>query len=408
MTATASKVTKYRRNPSSNYGVQVEPIPGINLTAQQMTVAHACDRRYHQFTYNCTAVNYTGSVVGSPKSITVVKSTSGAGGTAYITVNAFNVPTTATIVTGGTGYVTGDVVMVTDATGYGQQWTVTAASGAITALTLIANTAAPTPINPVLLINTIQITVGTTVVLQTDASMELFRAYFNYGADATPKIDYGQLPIYFTEPWRNLTDGRSTSWDMAGQASFSTKFLLNQGYQQVSIQGVLVYDYIRNTVAGEIDQVTYQSYVSSGNFPAPSLKIIKRQLVTPQLNANQTIIQPQLIPTGWPILRMHFFVPNQNSIEQILLVADTQVIQQGNIGSQANGAVPDQLFELLVERGFNVGLSSDGLFNDYSYVADYDQRTQNKLKVTNLKLQLESAVAQNMTILLESLETTYS
>ena len=75
---------------------------------------------------------------------------------------------------------------------------------------------------------------------------------------------------------------------------------------------------------------------------------------------------------------------------------------------KANGAVPDQLFELLVERGFNVGLSSDGLFNDYSYVADYDQRTQNKLKVTNLKLQLESAVAQNMTILLESLETTYS
>jgi hypothetical protein len=393
---TATKTKRFLRNPNANYGIQLEPIPGINLSASQMTVSHSCDRRYHQFNYQTVAVNYTG---GAAEAISAVTG-AGTGGTATITVNGFQVPVSAAVNTGGSGYVTGDIVTVADATGAGQLFTATAASGAITALAPIANSATPTPIDPRLVINVIQVTVGTTIVLQTNAAMEIFRALFN-----KQLISYGQLPIYFTEPWRNLTDGRSTSWDMAGQTIFNTKFLLNQGYVGVAITGVLVYDYIRNTVAGEIDQVTYQAYLASGTFPAPMLKIIKRQLLTPTLNGGQTIIQPQLIPTGWPILRMHFFPANSGSINQILMKADTQLIQQGQIGETQNGLVPDQLFELLTERNFNTSLAG----NDYSYIADYDQRTQNKLKVTNLQLTLQSAGGQQgLTILLESLESTYS
>lgn len=391
---------QFRRNPNANYGIQREPVPGIALSSSLMSVTHDSDRRYHEFDWQCSAVNYTG---GAEKAITKVTG-SGVGGTATITVSAYQVPLTAAVNTGGSGYVTADIVSVADATGAGAQWTVTASAGAITALTLVPNTASATAIDPRLIISNIQLIVGTTAVVETTAAMEIFRALFNF-----QPISYGHFPIYFTEPWRNLTDARATSWDMAGQGTFTTKFTMVPGYQSVGITGTMYFDYIRNTVAGEIDQVSFQNFITSGAYPLPKLKIIARKLLTPTLNGNDTIIQPQLIPTGWPILRMHFFPANAGTINKILMKADTQIIEQGLIGNQ--GALLDQMREGLIERGFNTAVSAvaPSVNPDYSYVSDYDQRVQNQLKVASLNLTLTSSGGQQgLTILQEVLQSSYS
>lgn len=405
MAAAASPRAQFPRNRNANYGIQTEPVPGIALSSTLMSVSHDCDRRYHNFDYQVVAVNYSG---GAGKAVTMITAGhTSTGATATITTNGFGVPVTAAVVAGGTGTVaTGDLVSIADATGAGAQWTVTASGGVISALTYVANSATPTAIDPRLVVSDIQLIVGTTAVIQTTAAMEIFRALFNF-----QPISYGHLPIYFTEPWRNLTDARATSWDMAGQSTFTTKFTMVPGYTSVGIAATMDFDYIRNTVAGEIDQVTYQSYVASGSFPAPRLQIISRKLLTPTLNGGNTLIQPALIPTGWPILRMFFFPATPNTLTQILMKADTQIIQQGYIGAQNGGAVVDQMREQLIQRGFNLTLTNSGtsIAPDYSYVADYDQRVQNKLKVSNLGLQLTSTGGQQgLTILQEVLETSYS
>jgi hypothetical protein len=407
MPATASTAPRrYPRNPLANYGIQIEPIPGINLTNSLMNVSLDCDKRYHNLTWECIAVNYTG---GAGLAIVKVVSASGAGGTATLAVNGFQVPTTIGTFSGGTGWAVNDTFTVTDATGKGAVFTVnTVSSGAITAATYVANSATATPIDPRLLISNIQLIVGTTAVVESTAAMEIFRADVN--ENYLTRRSLGQLPIYFTEPWRRTTDGRVTSWDMAGQNVFSIKFTMVPGYVNVGIAGAMVFDYIRNTAAGEIDQVTYQGYVNSGNFPAPQLRIIARKLLTPTLNGGDTLIQPALIPTGWPILRLHMFPATVGTITKILMKADTQIVAQGQVGNTVNGSVMDQLIEFNKQWGFATALSTTApsINPDWSYIADYDQRIANALKVSSLQLTVTSTQAEGLTILQEYLETSYS
>jgi len=77
---------------------------------------------------------------------------------------------------------------------------------------------------------------------------------------------------------------------MAGQKTFAMKLTINPGFTSPNVTGIYEYDYIRNTVAGEIDAPTYQSAIASGNAPAPMLHIIARHLFTPQLSGGQTIL----------------------------------------------------------------------------------------------------------------------
>jgi hypothetical protein len=407
MPSTASTAPRrYPRNPAANYGIQIEPIPGINLTNTLMNVSLDCDKRYHSLTWECTAVNYTG---GAGLAITKVTSASGSGGTATLTVTGFQVPLSIGTFSGGTGWAVNDTFTVTDTTGKGAVFTVTTvSSGAITGATYNANSATATPIDPRLLISNIQLIVGTTAVVESTAAMEIFRADIN--ENWVNRRSLGQLPIYFTEPWRRTTDGRVTSWDMAGQNVFSVKFTMIPGYVNVGIAGAMVFDYIRNTAAGEIDQVTYQQYVNSGNFPAPQLRIIARKILTPTLNGGDTLILPSLIPTGWPILRLHMFPGTVGTITKVLMKADTQIIAQGQVGNTNNGALMDQLIEFNKQWGFNTALSTTApnINPDWSYISDYDQRIANALKVSSLQLTVTSTIAEGLTMLQEYLETSYS
>lgn len=398
---------QFPRNPNANFGVQVEPIAGITVTSTQVTYQQNSDRRYHANLHQVTAINYTGGVASAITKVTGA----GTGGTAIIAVSAFQIPLTAGTIAGTMlGYVTGDIVSIADATGAGATWTVTATGGSITALALVANSATPTAIDPRLVIGNVYVTVGTTNVIESTCQYEMFRWFLNRNFMQSSVPSIGQFPIFFRENWRNFTGSRANTWDMAGQGVFSTKFNINPGYQQVNVQGVMIYDYIRNTTAGEIDQVTYQGYLNAGNAPAPALKIISRQILTMTMTGGNYIMPTGNIPTGWPILRLHFFPGTPGQISQVFMKSDSDTRLQGWVGASQGGATVDQVNEFLIENNFRRDMTnvSPSVNPDFSFIADYDQRTANQLKVASVAFTITNVAGGPLSILMERLQTSYS
>jgi hypothetical protein len=393
-TAVASKIS---RNINANYGRLIDYLPGMSgLTPQGGTplVNFDCDRRFHRILINCQAVNFTG---GTSLVATKITSTSGAALLVDVTVNAFGIVTAIIPHAGnaGTGWVTADTMTFTDATGAGFVGTVTANAGAVTAIA-ITLTGTPTLIDPARLIGAIQLAVNGSPIVDTTAQLELQRALFNF-----EPISYGQLPIFFTEPWRNLNRWPEiTSWDMAGQKTFSMKLSINPGFTLPNVTGIYEYDYIRNTVQGEIDSPTYQAAIAAGNAPAPMLHIIARHIFTPQLSGGQTILPGGTPPIDWPILRLFFIPGTANTLTSIIVKADNQIYEQGNIGPAA-GQV-DQLREMLINYGFNTAIFG------FAYVADKTQRIQSALKIgSELKISITSTIQEVLTILQERVQSRY-
>lgn len=70
----------------------------------------------------------------------------------------------------------------------------------------------------------------------------------------------GEIPIFFSEPWRaSVMSEEATSWDMFGQLTFTAKIGISGSATAPAITGVASYDFLRN-----VDQ--------NGN---PALNIVK-------------------------------------------------------------------------------------------------------------------------------------
>ena len=390
--------TRIQRNRSANYGTQIDQLGGIQVGTSIVLVNLETDRRFHNVRFQVTAVNYTG---GATLAGVVLSSVAGAfnGDTIALTVNAYGVPTLATPVgVAATGFLANDHVSVVDATGAGLVLNVTAVGiGRNPTGYTILSIGTPTAANAGAVLGICQLLVNGSPPGDLTARQEINRALFN-----NEPISLGQFPIFFTEPWRNFTRRPSvTSWDMAGQQTFAIKMAINPGYQQVGVVGVYEYDFIRNTVQGEIDAGTYQNALVAGNAPAPMLQIIARHAFTPTLNAGQNILTGQTVPISpWPILRMHLTGATRAQLTQSILLQDGQTIESGFIGTV--GGQLDQLVEALIERGF------DTTIFDYSYVADKGQRIQDCLKFASaLKWSLYSAIGMGLTIVQERLQNRY-
>jgi hypothetical protein len=333
--------------------------------------------------------------------LSIVSSAAGVIGTATadVTVNAYGVPTAVSVNVGNsTGFVNGDLLSIVDPTGAGLVFSTHAGVGGVLAgAWVIVSTGTPTACDPGAVLGICQLLVNGSPVGDLTAQQEINRALFN-----NEPISLGQFPIFFTEPWRNFTRRPSvTSWDMAGQQTFAIKMAINPGYQQVGVVGVYEYDFIRNTVQGEIDAATYQAALAAGSAPAPLLQIISRHAFTPTLNAGQNILTGQQVPIlPWPILRMHLTGSTAGQITQSILLQDGQTIESGFIGTV--GGQLDQLIEAVAERGF------DTTIFDYSYVADKGQRIQDCLKfAAAMKWSIYSNIAMGLTIVQERLQNRY-
>lgn len=381
-----------------NTGRQRNFITGIQGVSAggQASINFACDRRYHRMLFNLTAINFTGGTNLPATHLTG----SGTGLTVDVTVNSsFQV---ATIIphsgSAGSGFTTGDTITFTDATGTGFVGTVTASGGAVTAIA-ITTAGTPSACSPSRMVNTVKLTVNGVNVADLTGPQEVLRAQFN---GVNPGA--GQLPIFFTEPWRNYTRfPEITSWDMAGQSTFQVQIGINSNIVSPGITGDMEFDYIRNTASGGIVASLYQQLLAAGSAPAPILAPISRHAFTFQLNAGLNLVGQGQIPFNFPILRMFMIGSSPGNLTQLEVLQDSSKVEEGFIITQNNGGQLGQINEFLSEQGFFPAIF------DASYVADMNNRIDTALKCrSNLQLKIYSAVSQSLTIIQEKLPGSYS
>jgi len=194
----------------------------------------------------------------------------------------------------------------------------------------------------------------------------------------------GVLPIYFTEPWRNeLAANDSTSWDLAGQATFSVQIGIDATATNPTLTGEMEFDYLRNVRTSDDgkSQVPFLQPVSMHQF---------------QVNGAAGRNDINYLPFDYPITRYWISSGLGNSISLI------EVYQDGNKIVEGTAA---QLNEMYAQYGILVGGANP--FESAS-VFDVDGRWWKALKAANsLNLRVTLSVADTINIVAEYLPGAY-
>lgn len=185
----------------------------------------------------------------------------------------------------------------------------------------------------------------------------------------------GFLPVFFSEPWRaDVMDEEITSWDLAGQRSFTIQIAATAPATGLSIRGYRIYDFKRNAIGGK-----------------PFAQVIK--WVKQSFNAAIGENDFDQIPKQWPIQR-------------ILCQAAAAAITRVRVRSDSV-EIFDQTF---AQNGQT--LQSEGLVqqaNSFPIVFDYTQQIDDALPVLgqdgsplrDLNLKFTMGSAQNISLLTE-------
>lgn len=384
--------------PVINRGRIIEFINGIQGVAAgaQAIINLDVNRRYHRIALQCSAVNYTGGTAQA-----TVALTGGGNDDATVTPTIVNgVITAVAVVAGGTGYTTGDTLTITDATGTGFIGTVTAAAGAVTAVA-VTSIGTPSAINPATLITSIQQIVNGIIVR--DITPDQILRVLSGNSRVSRR---GELPLLYTEEFFNVNQlNELLSWDMFGQSTFTLRISISSTVTNPGLNGVQEYDLSRNVRPTPQGLVPFLQPVAQHAF---NFNIISG------LNKINTI------PFDFPIRRMWFLGSTPGNLTQL------EIYQDGN---KVFEAITEQMQELYDPYGFDFGQGTVNAYLDNSYAAsatligrynaprfwdmaylsDPDERVGKALSCENsLVVRLTSAIAQSVTVLVESLPGSYA
>ena len=384
----------------TNTGRLINFIGGITgvATGANAVINMDVNKRYHRLLFKCKALNFTGGVNLNATKIT------GAGTGLAVDATATNGVITAIVPHSGvvgTGFVTGDTITFADATGTGFVGTVTASGGAVTAIA-ITSTGTPTPINPATFFTAIKLNVNG-VNMRDIAPSDIINIkiataplrdsgrYLATSVTASAAVygstDLGGLAIDFTEPARNRNSlGGLNAWDMTGQSTFQIQMQISGTVTSPQLEGIEEFDYARNMVNG----LPYLQPIAQHSFTLP---------IVGGLNTINTI------PFNWPISRMWLRGSTPGSITQFEVYAD---------GAKVLESMTEELQSVYNSYGFFIGTGFDSILPvagpfDVAFIADIDQNIGNALKILNsLQLRVYSAVAQTLTIVVESSPSAYT
>lgn len=380
----------------TNKGRIINFVTGITGVSPggQAVVNLPTNQRYHRLILQCAAVNYTGGV-----GLATVALTGSGNDDLTVTPTIVNgVPTAVAVVAGGTGYTTGDTITMTDATGTGFVGTVTAAAGVVTAVAVtVAGTASPA--NPANVIDQVKILVNG-VNMRDISPDQILRI-----ACASRYIPRrGELPIFFTPPWRNVNpQNEVTSWDLFGQSTFQIVLAIKSTASLPSVVGVQEFDYIRNVRPD-----------GKGGF-TPFLQPTAQHAFTWPIVAGRNDINT--LPFGYPISRMWLLGSTPGQISQVEVLQDNNKILEATT-EQAAQAYGEYGFTFGAPDYVNQNIGTDAalkaayltpVYFDAAFVADPDQRWWKALKVANsMVLRVYSDVAQSLTIVQETMPGSFA
>lgn len=382
-----------------NQGRQIQFINGIQgVSAGGNAIINMdVNKRYHRNKLQCACVNYTG---GTGLAVTKI---TGSGTGATVTPTIVNgVVTAVTVVAGGSGWTVGDTFTFTDATGTGFVGTVATVTGgppgALTTATVTSGGTA-SPANPATVLSSLQQVVNGVIVRDISVTNIIKICQAN---GVNPQL--GELPLYYTEPWFNVNQlNEVLSWDMAGQSTFALRFQISNTVSLPSVIGVQEFDTMRNVRP------------VAGKGLVPFLQPVAMHEYTFNVAAGLSLINT--IPFDYPIRRMWIQGSTAGQITQL------EVDQDGNKVFESTFAQMQQDYQ---DYGFFLGKPSylsqnigsvnalKAAFNplavfDFAYISDPDQRINKVLTCEqSLVLRITSAIAQSVTVVVESLPGNYA
>jgi hypothetical protein len=181
----------------------------------------------------------------------------------------------------------------------------------------------------------------------------------------------GEVPFYFSEPWRNESPGASeaTSWDMWGQSTFTMRITFLAPGGGVGVQAVIAdFDGKRNTRR------------DASGAEIPFLAIVKQTDVSIVCGTGLNDITT--LPTNWPLLRLLLDV-SANAITSVELFGDGNAkIYEGT------NAQNDMLL---------VSQNMDPTQFEFPLVLDYDNRILQGLKTSSMDLRVNASGALTLT-----------
>jgi hypothetical protein len=182
----------------------------------------------------------------------------------------------------------------------------------------------------------------------------------------------GEVPFFFSEPWRNESPGsmEATSWDLYGQSSFTIRITFLAPGGGVGVQSILAdFDGKRNTRRD-----------SAGN-EVPFLAIVKQTDLS--VNAASGLNDVVTIPTAYPLLRILAAV-SANAISKVELFGD------GNAKILESTKAENALM-----------LNANGLAAsnfEFPLVLDYDNRVLQGLKTSAIDYRVTTSGALTLTL----------
>jgi hypothetical protein len=369
---------------ATNYGKLIQLASGITgvSTAGNGVYQVPTNRRYHTILLQCLAICLAGGTALASTALT------GTGTGATFTYAANSAGTIAatgaiTVASGGSGYAVGNTLTIADpnylaANGYVNPIVVTVATvsaGAISTITYAVN---PQPTPPVLVISSLQLKVNGVIMRDVSVAQTLAIAAAN-PASKNYSVGAGELPLYFTEPWRKIIRRNTvTSWDTFGQPNFEIDINVSSGCTSPSVIGITEFDYFRN-----------QATPKGGTAPVPFLKPIKYKSYSTGVIAAGTFDFTNLA-INYPIQRIWIQGATPGQISRVTVIQDGNTVLDGPTA---------QVLERYGQDGFNI--TAAGF--DTAYISDPDQRIGKALKVQKeLIIRLYTSVSQNVTLLVES------
>lgn len=185
----------------------------------------------------------------------------------------------------------------------------------------------------------------------------------------------GEIPIYFSEPWRaSVTGEEATSWDLFGASKCTLQITFKAVTAPVcSVQAS--YDYGRNLDGDK-----------------PFLAIVRQ--LTQAYNAPSGTFDIVTLPTQNPLQRVHLSM-SANSISSVEVYRGSEKVHEGTLSQNAR---------FLADYGMNSTAFT------FPVVFDFDQQISNPLVVRNqgdLNIRPTTTGAATLTAIIESRATGY-
>lgn len=407
-----SVATSAAPTPRKNYAHLLNFLSGISgVTAGGNALLNiATNQRIHRILLGCSGIFYQPGT-------TVVPATADAGAT-FTPVIVNGVITAITIVgavsTKGNGTY---ALTIKDPTGTGQgaTGTYTVSGTTVVSSTAVTNGGVISPIPPQLMITSlVQAINGSNFrdILPADI-MRIARSnnyqggylYLPPGYTDTDNANdnFGVLPIYYTEPWRQINrDDEITSWDLFGQQTFTMQIGIAKGITSPSITPAIDFDYTMNQrtltktgpkgKAGDVVQFLQPVAQHRIGYPVPAGRY-----------------DYTLLPAAYPLARLWLYDDsgNNENIYQVELIADGNQVLQCTL-QQLRQFYAAYNFELTGPNPIGGNPVADvGTFMA-AFIADPDQRLYKALRVAQtITLRTYTTVAANMSVVIESLPGKY-